>query len=60
MEIGKKYSTIKIKDQLAKGTIIRGQASEMIVPETIYGVKLMEDFDPLTGEAKISVKGYYS
>jgi hypothetical protein len=60
LEIGKKYSTIKIKDQLAKGTIIRGQASEMIVPETIYGVKLMEDFDPLTGEAKISVKGYYS
>ena len=55
-----KSAVIKIKDQIAKGTIIKGQASEFIVPETMYGVKLMEIEDSKTGETKISVEGYYS
>jgi hypothetical protein len=53
-------SMIKVKGQIAKGTVIKGQISQMIVEETMYGVTLMEVQDPLKGETEILVKGYFS
>ena len=51
---------IKIKDQIAKGTVIKGQTTEMIIKETMYGVQFMEVKGSHMGETKILVKGYFS
>ncbi len=53
-------SMIKIKNQIAKGTVIKGQTSEMVVTETMYGVTLMEGKNSITGRTEIIVEGYFS
>ncbi|MCK5541163.1 MAG: DUF342 domain-containing protein [Desulfobacterales bacterium] len=53
-------SVIKVKGQIAKGTIIKGQVAQMVVEETMYGVKLMEVRNSLKNETKILVEGYFS
>lgn len=58
--ISSETAMIKIKDQLAKGTIIKGQKSEMIIPETMHGVKMMEVQDSGTGRSKIAIEGYFA
>jgi len=58
--ISSETAMIKIKDQLAKGTIIKGQKSEMIIPETMHGVKMMEVQDSGTGRSKIAIEGFFA
>lgn len=51
--------TIRVKNQVEKGTIIRGRSSSLILDQTIYGVKFSEKQKSLTDRPQIIIEGFY-
>ena len=50
---------IKVKNQISKGTVVKGLHSATVIENTMYGVKLTEKKNTDTGKWEIRVSGYY-
>ncbi len=50
---------IRVKNRVAKATIIKGQAAKLAVEQDIYGVKFTETPKTSTEPARILIEGFY-
>ncbi|WP_321492330.1 flagellar assembly protein A [uncultured Desulfobacter sp.] len=50
---------IRVKNMVEKNTVVKGAHSSMVIKESIYGVKIQEIKDAVTGNYFISIEGYY-
>lgn len=50
---------IRVKNKVEKNTVVKGVHSSMVIKESIYGVKIQEIKDAITGNYVISIEGYY-
>ncbi len=50
---------VKVKNQIEKSTVIRGETAELVVEKSIYGVTLKENKSLLKGGPKIKIEGYF-
>lgn len=50
---------IRVKNMLEKHTVIKGPHTSMVIEKSIYGVKIREIKDAITGNYDIAIEGYY-
>ena len=51
--------TIRVKNQVERGTVIKGRGSVLVMEQTIYGVKFSEKQKSVTDAPQISIEGFY-
>lgn len=50
---------IRVKNMIEKDTIIKGTHSSMVIKNSIYGVKIRQVKETITGTYEITIEGYY-
>jgi len=50
---------IRVKNMIEKNTVIKGPHTSMVIKKSIYGVKIREIKDVITGNYDIAIEGYY-
>lgn len=50
---------IRVKHMVEKNTVVKGPHTSMVIKKSIYGVKIREVKDVITGNYDIAIEGYY-